>query len=134
MIRLVLTSVMAAVVSGSILLSMFALSSCAGQPPPSLTPQATVAWYGTQLIKDLDLLRDVVIDANAQVPPLVSTVATREVVRWHKSAITLVHEAPSEWQVLLLKGLYEVIGHMPPHEYRIVLPYVELIKTILNEI
>ena len=116
------------------LFTAVALSGCASQPPPSLTPQATVAWYGAQLIKDLDLLRDVVIDANAQVPPLVSTVATREVVRWHKSAITLVHEAPSGWQALLLKGLYEVIGHLPSHEYRIVLPYVELIKTILNEV
>lgn len=108
--------------------------SCARNAPPNLTPQATTAWYGTQVIKSLDLVRDIIIDANDQTPPLVSTKTTRAFVTYHKDAITIVHNASAGWQTQVTKDLDVVIAGLPVNEAAVITPYIQLLKTILKAV
>src|SRR5438874_13272896 len=86
-----------AFICGLLVGELLFVASCSNNPPPNLSPQARAAWYGTRAIKGLDLLRDTALDANAQMPPLVSTATTRKIVRYHESAITAIHATPMGW-------------------------------------
>src|SRR5689334_5147863 len=90
-----------------VVLAMALAVSCtsATKAPPNLTPQATTAWYGTQVIKVIDLLRDTAVDANHVTPPLLSTDSTRRLVNWHRSALDVVHQAPAGWPNAVSTGL-----------------------------
>jgi len=110
------------------------LSACANHAPPTLSPQAAAAWYGTRIIQNLDLLRDVVQDANKQVPPLVSVETARKVTLYHQSAITIVHDAPNGWKAGVQSGLSELQHNLPSNESRLIGPYVALLQTVLQEV
>lgn len=109
------------------------VTSCA-KAPVALTPQATVAWYGTRVIANLDLLRDTVISANSLTPPLISTDSARKVVLYHRSALLIIHEAPEGWRNTVQTSLDELVKKLPSNERDIVNPYVQLVKTLLQEI
>ncbi len=100
--------------------------------PPAASPQAALAFQGTRVIKALDLIRDFAIDGNAQNPSLVSTVTTRKIVTYHRSAITLVHDIPNGWKATLSTGLDEAVKDAP--EGQKLAPYVGLIKAVLAEV
>src|SRR6266550_45349 len=72
-------------------------SACAAKAPPSLSPEATTAWYGTRVIKALDLLRDSATSAEAAHPQLLSTETTRRIVLYHRAALQTIHDAPAGW-------------------------------------
>ena len=108
--------------------------ACATNASPQLSPEARAAWYGTRVIKALDLFRDTAIDANAQTPPLLSTAATAKIVRYHKSAITIIHGVPGGWKSTVLAGLDEATHEIPYREWQILVPYINLIKIELQEV
>ena len=111
----------------------FLASTCA-HTPPSLSPPAQIAWQQHEIQKDLDMIRDIAQDANAQHPPLISTPATRQITLWHKTAITLVHDAPAGWRVTVMAGLEALRTNLAPNEYRIIAPYVGVAQLILKNI
>ena len=100
------------------------LSSCA-PAPPNLTPAASFAWKQHEIQKDLDIIRDLAIDANAQQPPILSTETTRKIVLWHEMAIQLVHDAPLGWKATLLTSLGQLSKALTPAEYQVIAPYVD---------
>jgi hypothetical protein len=102
--------------------------------PPTLTPQATAAFHGTQAIKGLDLFRNFAVDANKQVPPLISTPTMLKVVKYHRSSIILIHDIPTGWKKTVLDGLDETLKDLPAAESQKLIPYVALIKGILAEV
>lgn len=102
--------------------------------PPTLTPAAQLAFQGTRAIKGLDLLRDFAVDANAQIPPVISTDTTRKIVIYHRSAITLIHDVPNGWKATVLTGLAEVVRDAPAGEAQKFAPYVGLLKGLLAEV
>lgn len=102
--------------------------------PPNLSPRGKAAWYGMRVIKNLDLLRDTAISANAQTPPLLSEATTRKIVIAHRSAITVVHAAPNGWEDAVKVSLNEVLKDLPPNERAVVAPYVQLVLTVLQEV
>lgn len=106
------------------------LPACA-VPPPNLSPAAVTAFQNTRVIKGLDILRDTAVDANAQVPPQLSTATTRKVVQYHESALKIIHAAGSGWQAAVLVGLDELVKDAPPAERSLLAPYVALVHTIL---
>lgn len=110
-----------------------ALVSCA-KAPPNLTPIAAQNWKQHEVQKDLDLVRDLAHDANAQVPPIVSENATRIITRWHETAITLVHNAPAGWKQTLLASLNDLKKNIPIDEYRVIERYVQLAIVAVQEI
>ncbi len=115
------------------LIVAFTLVGCT-PPPPTVSPQAKIAFTGTRVIKALDLIRDFAVDANAQNPPVISTATTRKVVVYHRSSITLVHDIPSGWKVTLTDGLNELLKDLPSGESQKLSPYVDLIRAVLVEV
>lgn len=116
-----------------LILAALVVCGCRHAPPGS-SPRAHAAFQGTQVIKTLDLLRDYATDANAQVPPLISTVTTRKIVIYHRSAITTIHDIPNGWKPTVLTGLDEVQKNLPPDDASKVAPYVALIKAVIAEV
>lgn len=112
---------------------LVALPGCASAPP-NLSPQATTAWHQHEIQKDLDLIRDVAQEANAQVPPILSTAATRAITLWHRTAITLVHDQPSGWQQQVQDGLTALQTNLSAPDYARIARYVALAKAVLQEL
>lgn len=109
-------------------------NACANNTPPNLSPQATLAYKNTQVIKGLNLLRDTAISANAQVPPLISEATTRKIVLYHQSAVKTIDSLQSGWKSTVSVGLDEVTRNLPSNERQLLTPYISLVKTVLAEI
>lgn len=117
----------------SILMCVIGLAAdCAGKVPPNLNPQATRAWYGTEVIKGLDVIRDAAVAANAVQPPVAPTSDTRIVVEWHQSAVRVIHEIPNGWQPAVLKGLDETMAKLSPSTRYALDPYATLARTLIE--
>jgi hypothetical protein len=96
-----------------------------GHPPPNLSTQATQAWYGKRIIKDLDIPRDLAIDAgDAQVLP-VDTV--RKIVNWHEDAIATVHDGKDGWQSAVKTGVTRLKNELSPQERAVVGNYLDAV-------
>lgn len=105
--------------------------ACASMPS-SLSPQAQTAWHQHEVQKDLDLVRDLVQDASAQTPPVISIAAARQVTLWHRTAITLVHDQPAGWQQEITTGLDALKKNLSAEDYRYIARYVDLIRSVLK--
>lgn len=101
-------------------------TSCAGNAPPNLTPQAQTAFRNTQVIKALDLLRDTAVAANALQPPLVSTDTTRKIVTLHASSLKLIDASSTGWALAVAQSLHELQAQLPDAEKSILGPYLSL--------
>lgn len=106
---------------------------CGGVPAP-LGPQASVAWRNTRVIKALDLVRDVAVDANAQVPPLVSTEVTRKIVTWHRASLQLIQVSDTGWRPTVAASLEELQKQLPADDRVRLAPYLALAKTLILEV
>jgi len=102
--------------------------------PPDLTPEASLAFKGTQAVKALDLLRDTAITANAQNPPLLAEDVTRRIVLYHQSTVKIIQTSPSGWTTIAQTGLDEVMGNLSPPQKSLLAPYASLIRTIIQEV
>jgi hypothetical protein len=102
--------------------------------PPTLSPAGVTAFNNTRVIKGLDLVRDTAIEANAQIPPLLSTATTRTIVTYHRSAVIVIHGTPNGWQATVLTGLDETVTHLTPAEKQLLAPYFTLVKVLIQEV
>lgn len=118
----------------TLLLVALALAIGCTHAPPTLSPQGVQAFNNTRVIKGLDLIRDVAVDANAQTPPIVSTDTTRKIVTYHRSALLVIHDIPNGWKATVLTGLDETVRGLPAKESQLVAPYVALLKTLIAEV
>jgi hypothetical protein len=116
-----------------LLVALSIIPGCAKAPPTS-SPQAQTAFRNTQIIKTLDLLRDTAIEANASVPPLVSTSTTRKVVQAHQSILLVMRAAQTGWQNTAIVALDEILKNLPANEATLLAPYVTLAKVAINEV
>ena len=114
--------------------TVLSLTVACAKTPPSLTPEASLAFKGTQAVKALDILRDTAIEAHAQVPPLLTEEVTRKVVLYHQSTVKIIHGAPAGWTTVARTGLDELMGNLSPPDKALLTPYVALIKTIIAEV
>lgn len=103
-------------------------------PPPQLSPHAQTVWKLHEVQKDLDLIRDVAIDANATTPPVLTTDATRTIVTWHKNAITVMHGAAQGWQATVLASLDALATTLPADQYAVIARYVALARAVISEV
>lgn len=117
-----------------LLLAAVSLTLACATVPPNLSPQATAAFKGTQVVKALDILRDTAIDANAQTPPLLSTEVTRQVVSYHQSTVKIIQAAPSGWAPVAQTGLDELVKNLAPPDKALLAPYIALIKSVIAEV
>lgn len=102
--------------------------------PPNLTPLATRAFYATQVIHDLDRVRDAANDAHKTVPPLIDAKDTLAIVQWHESAITVAHDAKDGWKTALDASIPALQKNLSPATWQVIAPYVTLVQNIIKEI
>ena len=115
------------------IIALLFASGCA-QAPPNLTPEASIAFQAMRAVKVLDLLRDIAIDAHAQVPPLLAETTTRKVVLYHQSTVKIIQASPGGWTAIALSGLDELVNNLSPPDKALLAPYVALVKTIIQEV
>lgn len=116
-----------------VILAIALLGIGCASAPPNLSPLAQTAFRNTQVVKSLDLIRDIAIDANAQKPaPLISTDTTRKVVQFHQSALKVIDATSTGWRDVVLASLNEVYNNLPPGEKQLLGPYFTLAITTLK--
>jgi hypothetical protein len=116
-----------------VLLLVLGSSACATHPPPTLSPAGTVAYQNIQIQRALDLIRDTAHDANAAVPPLLSTPTTVRITQWHRSALIVLHQRGAGWRANLRASVGELAQHLPAAERPRILPFIVLAQTLLQE-
>ena len=112
---------------------LLSTSACV-PPPPQLSPAATRAFTNTRVVRILDLVRDTAIDANAQVPPLLATDSTRQIVQWHASALRIIQAANSGWVATVVTSLEELGKDLPAKDAALLKPYFAMAQAILKEV
>lgn len=118
----------------SLVLLCLCLTYCAAAPPTVTTPQGAIAFQNLRIAKALDAVRDVAIAANAQQPPLLSTIATRRIVTWHDTAIKTLNARSTGWAGAISIGLSGAVANIAPPEREMLTPYVTLVTTIIQEV
>ncbi len=115
-----------------VVVALLVSAAACASAPPNASPQAATAFKKHEVQKDLDLIRDIAIDANALRPqPLLSEDSTRKVVTWHKAAITIIHETVN-WQTAVVSSLEELKKALPEGERKVLDPYITLALGILK--
>ncbi len=113
--------------------AILSLSAC-WDAPPNITPSAVVAFRQTEIVKDLDRVRDIAVDAHQTTPPLLTAEVTKEIVAWHQTAIRLVHDRAANWQAAVMQGLDELQRHLSEHDRQLLAPYLVAVRTLLAEV
>ena len=108
-------------------------ASCA-TAPTNLSSSGVAAFHATRVVKVLDIVRDVAIDAEAAKPPRLSTNTTRQVVTWHKAAVTTIGAVPGGWRPIVLAGLDALDAALPLGERAWLTPYLDAARMLILEI
>lgn len=119
--------------AGGTFLSVSVLSSSCASAPVS-TARGVSAFNNTRVVKTLDLIRDLAISANSQNPPELSTQTTRKIVQFHQSSLVVIRASVSGWQAAVVAGLDEALKDLPAKESRLLSPYAQLAKTVIQEV
>lgn len=117
-----------------ILVLLAIVSSACPKAPPSLSPVGKTDFYKTQVVHQLDLLRDTAIAANALPNPLLSTDDTREVVAVHRSLLLTLQASTDGWVPAVKLGLDQINQKLKPPQQVVAAPYIAAIKLILDEV
>lgn len=87
----------------------------------------------TQIVKELDLLRDTAINANKVGTSLLSDQTTRVVVDFHTSAILVIQASKDGWSAAVAQSLDETLKNIKSDAERALLqPYFDVAKTLLK--
>ena len=107
--------------------------SCA-KAPPSLSPEGVAAFNALRVVRALDVVRDTAIDAEAQVPPLISTANTRTIINFHEAALKTIAAAPGGWKATVLAGLDQLKADILPAAWARIRIYIDLLKVVIAEV
>jgi hypothetical protein len=109
-------------------------------PPPATSPTVNLsatgkaAYQATKVVKALDVLRDIAIDAEAQSPKLMSTESTRKVVRYHAATVKTIGAVPTGWKSVADEGLTQLQKEIPAAEWAQIEPFVRLVRVLFQEV
>ena len=114
------------------ILLLVLLTGCA-PAPPTLSPDASLAFQNTRVIKGLDVLRNAAVDAEAAVPQQLSTATTRKVVLFYQSSLRTIQATGHGWRPIVAQALKELPQNLPAKERAILEPYLRLVSVLLGE-
>src|SRR5678815_1041222 len=106
-------------------------ASCT-KAPPNLTPAGKAAFQKTQVLKSLDLLRDIAIDAEAN--GVLHTADARKIVSYHRDTVAIMQASDLGWKAAVATGLDVLVKELPPDAGQKIAPYVALLKVVLAEV
>lgn len=107
------------------------MGGCA-KSPPSLSPRGQQAFYAQRVVQALDVMRDYVVAANGQEPPLFTEAGTRRIVVYHRAALLTINELPDGWVASVKVGLVQVFEALSPADQEQLRPYFQLAEVLLN--
>jgi len=118
-------------------LSVFSVANCAsgsyqGRSTAELTTPGIVALQTTEVVKVLDVIRDIAIDAEAT--KIIPTNTASHVVSWHKAALQTMKDTPSGWRAIVLSSLTNLKGTLSPSELSIIGPYIDSATSIIKAV
>lgn len=117
-----------------VVLALALATSWCAPPPPQLSPEAVTAFHATRVVRTIDIVMDLAIDAHAQKPPLISTDNTRKIVTWCEAALKTIAASPGGWKPSVLSGLDQLEQTIPPAEWAHIEIYVKLLRTVIAEV
>lgn len=107
------------------------MAGCA-KAPPSLSPTGVADFNKTRVVKALDLVRDTAVDAEAA--HVIATDDARQVVLWHKSAVTVVAASETGWKAIVTTTVDQTVSHLSSAAQSRLGPYIALLKALLQEV
>lgn len=119
-----------------LLLCALTVSSCAlpaaigGRSTAKLTTPGIVALHTLEVVKVLDVLRDVAVDGEAA--RIIATEDARKIVTTHREILLAAKEAPNGWKPTALTALYNLRQHLSPAAMAHVEPYIEAVLSLLK--
>ena len=116
------------------LVLLLTFAGCAAKAPPQLSPAGSAAFYSTQAVKSLDVLRDFSIAAAAQTPPLISKANTLKVVNFHEAAVKTINAVPGGWRPTVSAALAQLQHDILPAEWQRLLPYIQLVRSLIEAV
>jgi hypothetical protein len=111
---------------------LVSFTGCGAVPPPTLTPQAKVAYQARRVLDVLRVVRDVAIDAEAQTPKLISTADTRKILNWHESLVKAIDAAPDGARATVAASLTDLQKDIAPSAWARLAPYVALVRSVME--
>lgn len=127
--------------TGALLLVTLLLSLCAACGPKSppqtdptrnLSAQGKAAFQANKILKALDVLRDVAVEAEKQTPKLLSPSSALKVIAYHKQVASLMGAIPDGWKGIALAGLDTLKQNLSPAEWNQVQPFIELVRGLID--
>jgi hypothetical protein len=113
-----------------VLVAALGVSVRCAPPPPNLTPQASVAFQNTEVLKTLDLIRDLAADGAHT--GVISRADALLIVNWHTAAIRIMDARTSNYAVQITTGFDQVLAQLAPPVHERFAPYLTLLRTVLG--
>lgn len=113
-----------------VLVAVLGVSLRCAPPPPNLTPQASVAFQNTEVLKTLDLIRDLAVDGAHT--GVISRKDALLITDWHTAAIHVLDARNSNYAVQIATGLDQVLAQLSPPVHQRFAPYLTLLRTVLG--
>ena len=108
-------------------------ASIGGRSTAQLTTPGIVALHGLEVVKALDVLRDLAIDGEAA--KIIATSDARQIVTVYRSVLLSLKELPGGWKVTVLTALTQLARDLSPSARAQAGPYIDsavlLIKAVL---
>ena len=115
----------------SFMLGLGLQTSCAKAPPSLVTVQGVASFQNLQIVKPLDLMRDLAQDASRTVPPIITRADALKVTDFHTAAVKILDARGPDWKNQIVASADALLPLLSPRTQGIVKPYVTLVKTVL---
>lgn len=123
----------ALVLTLALMTSACAVTQWHGRSTAQLTTPGIVALHSLEVVKVLDVVRDLAIDGEAE--KIIAVDDARKIVTVHRSILLTIKEAPSGWKRTVTKALEELLADLSPSAKKVVGPYINsafiLIEAVL---
>lgn len=108
------------------------LSQYGGRSTSLLTTPGIQALHTVEVVKVMDVFRDVAIDGEAV--KVIATSDARIIVEAHKAALQILRELPNGWKAVVVKGLEEAKGKLSPNAKINVGPYIDSAISVIKAV
>ena len=107
-------------------------TSIGGRSTAQLTTPGIQAMHTVEVVKALDLVRDIAIDG--EVAKIIPTATARIVVQAHKSMIDVIRATPDGWKASVLAALGQLSKNIPANDVAQFGPYISAATNIIKAV
>lgn len=119
----------------TILLSIIS-ASCAnnyqGRSTAELTQPGITALHTLEVVKVLDVIRDLAIDSEKA--KFISVNTTRRIILFHQAALQTIQSLPNGWREIILTSLKSLDSVLTVEEKKIIEPYILAAMSLIEKV